>query len=235
MHIYSKQSCCKIVRNYNQKEQIVAKRIFITATNTDIGKTYVTTHLLKHYAALGFKVGVIKPIETGVEDTPIDGSLLLSLVQSLNPAMTKLDLKDIVPIQFELPAAPYCANGAKPIDLSIVDEAIKKIEPLCDILIIEGAGGLYVPLDKETMMIDLIKRFAAKALLVSHCRLGCINDTLLSIKALQEMNVNFIWTLNCHADDLNFHQVSEPYFKDNFPDFTVFKDDIAHIAKTLLL
>ena len=46
----------------------MAKRIFITATNTDIGKTYVTSHLLKHYASLGFKVGVIKPIETGVVD-----------------------------------------------------------------------------------------------------------------------------------------------------------------------
>ena len=213
----------------------MAKRIFITATNTDIGKTYVTSHLLKHYASLGFKVGVIKPIETGVEDAPIDGSLLLSLVQSLNPAMAKFDVNDIVPIQFKLPAAPYCANDANPIDLSVVDEAIKKIEPLCDILIIEGAGGLYVPIDRETMIIDLIKRFEAKALLVSHCRLGCINDTILSIKALQERDLNFIWTLNCHVDDQSFHQVSEPYFRDNFPDFTIFKDDIGNIAKTLLL
>ena len=182
----------------------MAKRIFITATNTDIGKTYVTSHLLKHYAALGFKVGVIKPIETGVEDAPIDGSLLLSFVQSLNPAMAKFDVNDIVPIQFKLPAAPYCANDANPIDLSVVDEAIKKIEPLCDILIIEGAGGLYVPIDRETMIIDLIKRFEAKALLVSHCRLGCINDTILSIKALQERDLNFVWTLNCHVDDQSF-------------------------------
>ncbi len=213
----------------------MAKRIFITATNTDIGKTYVTTHLLKHYASLGYKVGVLKPIETGVEDTPVDGSILLSLVQSLNPALREFTLADIVPIRFKLPAAPYCANDAKAVDLSPVEHAINKIEPLCDILIIEGAGGLYVPVDRETMMIDLIERFKARALLVSHCRLGCINDTLLSIKALQAKNIDFVWTLNCHADDHNFQQVSAPYFQDNYPDFTIFNDDISTIAQTLLL
>ena len=213
----------------------MAKRIFITATNTDIGKTYVTSHLLKYYASLGFKVGVIKPIETGVVDEPIDGSLLLALVQSLNAEMIELSVDDIVPIQFQLPAAPYCANNAKSIDLCVVDTAIDKVEALCDILIIEGAGGLYVPVDKETMIIDLIKRFEAKALLVSHCRLGCINDTILSIKALQEREVDFVWTLNCHKDDESFSTVSEPYFKDQYPDFTVFTKDIAKIADTLLL
>ena len=213
----------------------MAKRIFITATNTDIGKTYVTSQLLKHYASLGFKVGVIKPIETGVADEPLDGSLLLALVQSLNAEMVELSVDDIVPIQFRLPAAPYCANDAKNIDLSVVDEAIEKVEQLCDILIIEGAGGLYVPIDKEMMIIDLIKRFDAKALLVSHCRLGCINDTILSIKALQERDLNFIWTLNCHADDDSFQTVSEPYFKDRYPDHTLFNRDIANIADELLL
>ena len=213
----------------------VSQRIFITATNTDIGKTYVTTHLLQHYADLGYKVGVIKPIETGVVDTPIDGSSLLSLIQKLNPLMASVTINDIVPIQFKLPAAPYCANNAQEIALDAVDNAIAKLEPLCDILIIEGAGGLYVPIDKNTMIIDLIKRYDAKALLVSHCRLGCINDTLLSIKALQERNYNFVWTLNCHNTDTSFATVSEPYFQDTYPDFTIFSRDISKIAQTLLL
>lgn len=213
----------------------MSKRIFITATNTDIGKTYVTAHLLKHYAALGFKVGVIKPIETGVVDAPIDGSLLLSLVHSLNPALARFNVNDIVPIQFRLPAAPYCANDARPIDLSVVDAAINKIDPLCDILIIEGAGGLYVPIDKGTMIIDLIKRFDAKALLVSHCRLGCINDTILSINALKEREIDFVWTLNCRDDDTSFQEVSEPYFKETYPSYTIFNRDLEKVAKELLI
>ena len=213
----------------------MAKRIFITATNTDIGKTHVTTALLRHYADLGHKVGVIKPIETGVVDTPIDGSSLLKLIKELNPQMQFITINDVVPIQFTLPAAPYCANDAKSIDLTPVDVAIAKLEPLCDILLIEGAGGLYVPIDKEMMIIDLIKLYKAKALLVSHCRLGCINETILSIKALKERHYDFVWTLNCHAGDENFKTVSEPYFFDTYPDFTIFDRDIAKIAATLLL
>ena len=213
----------------------MAKRIFITATNTDIGKTYVTTHLLEHYAQLGYKVGVIKPIETGVEDAPIDGSKLLDLIKELNPAMSEVTINDIVPIQFKLPAAPYCANNAKTIDLAPVDKAIEKLEKLCDVLIIEGAGGLYVPIDKETMIIDLISRYKAKALLVSHCRLGCINDTILSINALTQRGCNFEWTLNCHEDDNSFEHVSKPYFQDTYPKFTIFNHDIEKIAAALLL
>jgi len=213
----------------------MAKRIFITATNTDIGKTYVTSHLLEHYAALGYRVGVIKPIETGVIHTPIDGSSLLTLVQKLNPEMAIITINDIVPVQFKLPAAPYCANSARKIDLTPVDRSIEKLEKLCDILIIEGAGGLYVPIDKETMIIDLIARFKAKALLVSHCKLGCINDTILSIKALQAVHADFLWTLNCHSDEGSFATISEPYFKDTFTDFTLFDKDISKIAKALLL
>ncbi len=213
----------------------MSQRIFITATNTDIGKTYVTTKLLKHYATLGYKVGVIKPIETGVEQSPIDGSSLLTLVKTLNPLMSDISINNIVPIQFKLPAAPYCANNAQEVSMQVVDDAIAKLEPLCDILIIEGAGGLYVPIDKKKMIIDLIGRYNAMALLVSHCRLGCINDTILSINALKAKEYNFIWTLNCHTDDKSFQEVSEPYFRDVYPDFTIFDRDIEKIAQTLLL
>jgi len=213
----------------------MCQRIFITATNTDIGKTYVTSKLLEHYASLGHRVGVIKPIETGVEDKPIDGSLLLKLIQKLNPELKDMDTKDIVPIQFKLPAAPFCANNGQTIDLTMVDTAIKKMEKYCDILIIEGAGGLYVPLDNETMIIDLISRYKAKALLVSHCALGCINDTLLSIKALEDAKLNFEWVLNCRADDQSFSSVSEPYFKAHYPNFKRFDKDLAEIASQLLL
>jgi len=213
----------------------VPKRIFITATNTDIGKTFVTVRLLEQYASMGYRVGVIKPIETGVAEAPLDGTKLHALMQSLNPAAAELSVDDVVPLQFALPAAPYCANGAQAVDLSIIDAAIEKIEALCDILIIEGAGGLYVPIDKETMMIDLIGRYGAKALLVSHCKLGCINDTILSVKAMQERALDFAWTLNCHQDDQDFYEVSEPYFRDKFPDFTIFERDIVKIADALLL
>ena len=190
------------------------KRIFVTATNTDIGKTYTTKLLLKHYASLGYKVGVIKPIETGVVDGYYpDGSELFALVKELNPAFNGLLVSDIVPFSYELPAAPYIASQTKKLDLQRLNAAVAKLEALCDILIIEGAGGLYVPIDDEMMMIDLIKYLDAVALLVTHCSLGCINDTLLSKKALDEGDIKNIVAFNCRDDDKNFSTLSEPYFK----------------------
>jgi dethiobiotin synthetase len=188
------------------------KRIFVTATNTDIGKTYTTKLLLKEFASRGFRVGVIKPIETGVIDNTPDGDTLLSTIKTLNPEFKNINVKDIVPITYELPAAPFVASKNTPFDFAKVDKAIEEIEKLCDILIIEGAGGLYVPIDEEYMMIDLILHYKAVGLLVTHCSLGCINDTLLSKKALESRQIPHATVFNCKTDVKSFATVSEPYF-----------------------
>jgi len=195
------------------------KRIFITATNTDIGKTYTTKLLLAEYASRGLKVGVIKPVETGVVGGVYpDGDALLTLVKELNPLMQNLSVEDIVPIAYKLPAAPFIASGGKKFDLQKVLDAIEQLENFCDLLIIEGAGGLYVPIEKDFMIIDLIKAVEASALLVTHCALGCINDTLLSKKALESYGIEHEVVFNCKEGDFSFTQVSEPYFKAvNFP------------------
>lgn len=192
----------------------MAKRIFVTATNTDIGKTYVTMLLMRAFTQKGFKVGVIKPVETGVVDGVYpDGDLLLNLLKQLNPLAWSLDVEDIVPLSYELPAAPLIASNFEEIDYAKIDHAIMQQEAFCDILLIEGAGGLYVPLDAQTMMIDLIQRLDAAALLVTHCSLGCINDTLLSQKALEAHNIKYATLFNCKENDNDFEKVSAPYFK----------------------
>jgi len=198
------------------------KRIFITATNTDIGKTYTTKLLLVEYASRGLKVGVIKPVETGVVGGVYpDGDMLLDLVKELNSLMQNLNVEDIVPLSYELPAAPFIASGGEKFDLQKVLQAIKKLEALCDILIIEGAGGLFVPIEKDFMIIDLIKALEASALLVTHCSLGCINDTLLSKKALESHGIKHSVVFNCKESDTSFEEVSAPYFKAT--NFTVLK------------
>lgn len=191
------------------------KRIFITATNTDIGKTYTTKLLLKEFAARGLRVGAIKPIETGVVDgNALDAQALLTLLKELNPEFAEINLEDIVPITYELPAAPYIASNNTPFDSEKVQRSLEKIEALCDVLLIEGAGGLYVPIDASTMMIDLIQKFEASALLVTHCSLGCINDTLLSYKALEMREIPHVVGFNCREGDESFESVSKPYFED---------------------
>ena len=212
----------------------MAKRIFITATNTDIGKTHATKLLLKEYNRLGYSVAAFKPIETGVTTKAEDATALLTLMQELNPKFNSLHVSDISPINFKLPAAPYIANSAQNIDTDIIIKALEKLEKICDIVIIEGAGGLYVPVDKNLMMIDFIELFSAKALLVSHCKLGCINDTLLSIKALQDIDTDFLWTLNCKDEDSNFDEVSKRYFDDRFEKVFYLNRDTASLAKALI-
>ena len=210
------------------------KRIFITATNTNIGKTYTTKKLLHGFAKLGLAVGVIKPIETGVvADYAPDGEELLECAKSLNPKLWSLEVEDIVPITYEKAAAPFVASQNTPFDLKKVLNAIEAMEASCDIVLIEGAGGLYVPIDENTMMIDLIKILDAKALLVTHCSLGCINDTLLSKMALEALHVSHLLAFNCRKNDESFTTVSLPYFEQTGQQVLKVDDDIDLICELL--
>lgn len=216
---------------------ILAKRIFITATNTDIGKTYTTKLLMQELTKLGFRVGVIKPIETGVvDDVYPDGEVLLELLKQCNPLAWSLNVEDIVPISFPLPAAPYIASGFQTLNYEKIEEAIMQQEAFCDILLIEGAGGLFVPIDQHTMMIDLITKFSASALLVTHCSLGCINDTLLHKKALDERGITNRVVFNCKAHQQEgFEKISLPYFQKVFSEiFTTKQSEKLAIITSLL-
>jgi dethiobiotin synthetase len=211
------------------------KRIFITATNTGIGKTYTTLKLMHTFTEMGLRVGVVKPVETGVKDGKYpDGDLLLATLKKLNPACSDLSVEDVVPLSYELPAAPYVASGGAMFDFTKVTNALDKMDALCDILLIEGAGGVMVPVDYSFMMIDLIDFFRANALLVTHCSLGCINDTLLSFQALQDKNIATVVAFNCREDEEDFTLRSEPYFLKKKFDVLRVESDIEAIAKEIL-
>lgn len=212
----------------------MAKRIFVTATNTDIGKTYTTLKLLENYASKGIKVGVIKLIETGVVDGVYpDGDILLQTLKKLNPDCSDFTITDIVPISYELPAAPFIASQGKALDFTVLHNAIERQEKVCDILIIEGAGGLLVPVDGNFMMIDLIPFFNAVGLLVTHCSLGCINDSMLSLGALQSRNIDAMMVFNQREQDGDFTTISAPYFLSKDIEILKVDEDIDTICDVL--
>jgi len=188
------------------------KPIFVTATNTNIGKTYTTLKLIESFKNQGILVGVCKPIETGVITEPLDAKELLEAVQKHNPNFKALKPKEITAYTFELPAAPFCADHKKVIKIEVIKEKIDELQKLCDLLIIEGAGGLMVPITKEYKMIDLAKELNLKTLLVTSSKLGSINDTLLSIEALKNHNVSFDWCVNLFEDAESFEEVTKPYY-----------------------
>lgn len=199
------------------------KSLFISATNTDVGKTYACEKFLNYFAKAGLKVGYFKPFETGVIDFPLDGSKMLELAKKLNPSFN-VTINDVVPYQFELPAAPYVAKGNTIIDIDFLKEKKKYLEQFCDVLIIEGAGGLMVPIEKDLFIIDLIKEFNCEAILITPSKLGCINDTLLSINALKSKNIDFEFYINLYQDKNSFEKVSKPFLIDYFGKLNFLED-----------
>jgi len=195
------------------------KSLFVTATNTNVGKTYATIKLIETFAKRGILVGVCKPIETGVTTEPLDATLLLETVQKYNDNFKTLKPTDITAYTFKLPAAPFCADQQKTIKIEKIKEKITELQSLCDLLIIEGAGGLMVPITAKYKMIDLIQELKAKTLLVTPSKLGCINNTLLSIEALKNRNISFDWCVNLFEDKEDFKKVTQPFYDEIYPEW----------------
>ena len=195
------------------------KIYFITATNTDVGKTYASEVFLKKFAKKGKKVGYYKPIETGVITKPLDGTKLLKVANQLNSHFD-FTINDVVPYQFKIPAAPFVAKKNNTININKIFEHTNKLLKKCDILIIEGAGGLMVPILKNYFMIDLIKdfqeKFDSKTILIGSSVLGSINDTLLSQNILNQYNIKFKWYINLYKNKKEFKKITLPFYKKYF-------------------
>ena len=190
---------------------------FITATNTNVGKTYACEKLLNTFSKQGKKVGYFKPIETGVIKTPNDGTKLLNITKKLNKDF-KVSIDDIVTYQLKLAASPYVSASSENIDIDIefIKEKVNYLLKFCDVLVIEGAGGLMVPIKKNYFIIDLIKEFNCKTIFISPSNLGSINDTLLSHLALRKYKIDFKWYINLYKDKDTFNTITLPFYKEYF-------------------
>ncbi len=201
--------------------------IFISANNTNKGKTYTTLKLIEAFSKKGYRVGAFKPIETGVKEKALDGEKLLNHVKKYNKNFENITINDIVPIQHSLPAAPYVSGE---VDFEKIKNAYKKIKPLCDILLIEGAGGLLVPINDNFKMIDFLEFFKAKLFLVIGSNLGMINDFLLNKFYLETNKIPFNWAINLFDD--SYFETSHAFMKKFNPLFI--QKDLDKIIQKLL-
>ena len=206
--------------------------LFITATGTNVGKTHTTIKLIEAFASKGLKVGVYKPIETGVIHTAPDATILLEACQKVNEKFRDLKPLDITAYTFALPAAPFCADIAQTIRIDKIIEKYHELSLLCDILLVEGAGGLLVPITKDYTMIDLAKELNSKVLLVTPSRLGCINDTLLSMETLQSRDIDFDWCVNLYEDKKEFEKVTQPYYDAVFTNWWIIEEGLKRFIST---
>jgi len=209
--------------------------IYITATNTNIGKTYTSLKLIDTFSSLGYRVGVMKPIETGVSNNPVDAALLLNRAKKTNPDFAGITLEDVCPIQYKLPAAPFVAKEKEKIDFEKLKKAHNKLSKHCDILLIESAGGVMTPIEDNLIMMDFAAFFKTSTLLITDDQLGCINNTLLNMQLFKSYKEKFVWCINQKSTDGSFETVSLPYFKAKFNKVLTVQNDIEEIAKNLLL
>jgi dethiobiotin synthetase len=158
------------------------KIIFVTGTDTGVGKTLVTAMLLFHLRKTGIHALAMKPFCSG-------GRGDVRRLQALQKG--ELSDDEMNPFYFAQPLAPFVAAGKKgdQIHLSDVVERISKVSQKCECLLVEGAGGLLVPLGSAFTIADLIGAFDCKVIITGRNRLGTINHTLLTARALQSAGI----------------------------------------------
>ncbi len=164
------------------------KGIFVTGTDTGVGKTWIAAGLTAVLRAWGLKAAYFKPIQSGC---PEDAGRLLPtdalLAQNLAGLEEPLEL--LTPITLRLPLAPGVAarqEGVE-IDLEKVAAAHAQLSGRYDFLVVEGAGGLYVPLlGTRFLVLDMIRWLRLPLVVVARAGLGTINHTALTVKAAQQ-------------------------------------------------
>jgi dethiobiotin synthetase len=161
-------------------------QIFITGTDTGVGKTYISYLIAKSLIDKGINVGYFKPIETGCMPNCEDATKLASL--------TKQNLEEVVLFKFKNPVAPLVAEREerKKILIEKILDHLEKLKEKYEFLIVEGAGGIGVPITKKNGKIytylDFLKDTNLPTVIVARANLGTINHTYLTFNKIKQNN-----------------------------------------------
>ena len=179
----------------------MGKGVFITGTDTGVGKTFVTAGLVSLLIKEGLDVGVMKPIETGCPKrnrklVPRDATFL-KVVSGSEDALSLIN-----PYRFSKPLAPLIAAeiDRKKIKIRKISSAYKKLREKHDIIFVEGAGGLLVPLTGKLTNLDLILELNLPIIVVVGSKLGAVNHTLLTLNWARENGVKILGLLINHPN-----------------------------------
>jgi len=201
----------------------MSRGLFITGTGTGVGKTVVTAGIVRRLRGRGIDAVPVKPVQTGGERA--DGDLVspdlgfcLSTagIQASENRMTFM-----APYIYEPACSPHLAGrikGQYP-KITHIKICIETLSSYCDMVIVEGAGGVMVPLDEQTTMLDLMKSLGLPVVIVAKTGLGTINHSLLSIQALRAVGLDILGVV--------FNETTPGVPKDDF----IRKDNIDTISK----
>jgi dethiobiotin synthetase len=160
----------------------LGKAFFVTATDTGIGKTFITAGLGFAAQSKGFKVGMSKPISCGgIEDAEF----------YKNKLKLKDSIDDINPVKFKQPLSPYAAMKTEKnkIDVAGIKRSIKDLIKDRDIVLVEGLGGAAAPVKRNYYVADLIRDLKMPCIVIARAGLGTINHTLMTINELKKRKI----------------------------------------------
>jgi len=165
--------------------------LFITGTDTGVGKTVVAELIAQQLRRSRIRVGVMKPVASGSRE---DARRLKraagtdDTIDDINPVYVKRALAPLVAAQLE----------NKPINPDRIRSAYRRLSGKYDFVIVEGAGGVLVPITRRLYMIDLAKMFALPVVVVARPGLGTINQTLLTVKCIRDHKLEVLgFVFNC--------------------------------------
>lgn len=172
--------------------------VFVTGTDTDVGKTRISIALIELLQKQGKRVAAMKPIASGC-DLTVDGLRNDDALQLSQQADVDLPYDLINPYAFAPAIAPHIAAEQvdTSIELMLIKQYFDRIQQQSDAVVVEGAGGWLVPLNQTETMADLAIKLNLPVVLVVDIRLGCINHALLTIKAIESTGLKIqAWVAN---------------------------------------
>jgi dethiobiotin synthetase len=172
--------------------------IFVTGTDTGVGKTLVSVSLVKALVRHGSRVSVMKPIASGSEHTPagLRNADALALAAASNVAAPYAAVN---PYCFEPAISPHIAaeEAGIEVDMRLIRRSFDSLAAGADLVVVEGAGGWYAPISDSQAMSDLPKLLGVPVLLVVGLRLGCLNHALLTKRAIEAGGSELVgWVAN---------------------------------------
>lgn len=178
---------------------------FIVGTDTNVGKTYVASALIRHFVNAGFKTVGMKPIASGCAMNA-QGEWVNDDVLALSSSSNVTAPQHLInPYRFTPAIAPHIAAEEAGVvtDCNVITQAYDALEKLAEMVIIEGAGGFFVPINAQETLADLAVMLNLPIILVVGMRLGCINHALLTVAAIQARGLTLAgWVANQLEPDM---------------------------------
>jgi len=204
----------QIITNKNSKiimSSLPSNTLFVTGTDTSVGKTYVCARLLEFLKKKGIQAGYQKWVATGADaGMPEDLALCLSAAGIVpSPELVQKQ----VPFRFRFPASPHLAAEIenREVDPKVIIENYVNLAAKYEWLIVEGIGGIMVPMRRDLLLVDLLARLQPRTLVVARSGLGTLNHTLLTLEALRKRQISVLGVVFSDAKE----QEDEMLVQDN--------------------